>query len=282
VEAGTLGADNRGEMYPAVTGTIARGPLFGRLFAEGFALVRERSLAFGILALICAISAASAYRSVDLLQVFASGDPVAAMRTPPINAILLTTLIAIFFVLPSALRRIEPTFKMTLWRATITGATLICVGAATEVGYAAAVVPGIVVGVLLSQTLISALLRTSESSSARTALATIGNAARGSFELTRGHFMTTLGILMISLAMLGVPFFCGLVALVILDALNPASLVVAAPALFMTFVYCECMRYVLIVRWYQRLAAGTARAALAGAEAAAATERARTEGRRIA
>jgi len=47
--------------------------------------------------------------------------------------------------------------------------------------------------------------------------------------------------------------------MLVFDAIEPRSLIVTAPALFMTFVYCECMRYVLIVRWYGRLA-GEARA----------------------
>jgi hypothetical protein len=37
------------------------------------------------------------------------------------------------------------------------------------------------------------------------------------------------------------------------DSLDARSLIAAAPALFMTFIYCECLRYVLIVRWYRRL-----------------------------
>jgi hypothetical protein len=207
------------------------------------------------------------------------------MRTPPINVILLTSLIAIFFVLPSALRRIAPSFKMTLWRATITGVTLFCVGAATEVGYAAAIIPGIVLGVLLSQTLINALLSGGERASAREAVVTIASSARGSFNLTREHFATTFGILAISLAMLGFPFLVGLIALVVGDALNPVSLIVTAPALFLTFIYCECMRYVLIVRWYRRLEIAELAKSCATSEASpseAIAPRAADAGRRIA
>jgi hypothetical protein len=226
--------------------------------AEGFALMRERWIPYGLLALACALSAAAVFKKVVLLAVFASGNPVAVFRTPPINVILVAALIAIFFVLPSALRRIQPSFKMTAWRAVITLATLFCVGVATEIGYAAAVIPGIILGVLLSQALIKALLSTGERASAREAAATVWGSFRGSFRLTHNHFITTLGILIVSLAMLGIPFTIGLIAMLVLDALDARSLIVAAPALFMTFIYCECVRYVLIVRWYRRLEAAHA------------------------
>ncbi len=234
-------------------------PVFRGLFAAGFALLRERLAAYGFLAFACAATAAAVFHRVDLLRVFAGGDPVAIMRTPPINVILMTALIAIFFVLPSALRRIEPSFKMTMWRALITALTLFFVGVATEVGYAAAVIPGIVIGVLLSQTLINALLRTGERATAREAITTIVGAASGSFKLTREHFMTTLWILIVSLAILAIPFLAGLIAMIVLDALEPPSLIVTAPALFAAFIYAECTRYVLIVRWYRHLEAAHAK-----------------------
>jgi hypothetical protein len=255
-------------------------PLFKRLFAEGFALMRERWPAYAMLALACALSAAAVFRSIDLLAVFASGDPLVVLRTPPINVILIASLIAIFFVLPSALRRIRPSFRMTAWRAVITLVTLFSVGVATELGYAAAVIPGIIIGVLMSQALINALLRTSERASAREAAETVWGSFRGSFQLTRNRFITTLGILIVSLAILGIPFTIGLIALLVTDALDARSLILGAPALFMTFIYCECVRYVLVVRWYARL-----EAARAAAEAQPAMPAARPESatiRRIA
>jgi len=244
--------------------------LFRRLPAEGFALMRERWIAYGLLATACMLSAVAVFKKLDLLAVFSSGDPIAVLRTPPINVILVASLIAIFFVLPSALRRIEPSFKMTVWRWAITLVTLCCVGVATEVGYAAAVIPGIVVGVLLSQALINALLRTEERSSARAVAATVWGSFRGSFRLTHAHFITTLGILAVSLTILGVPFTIGLIAMLVSDALDPRSLILTAPALFMIFIYCECVRYVLIVRWYRRLEDSQAARAQQPAEVAAA------------
>jgi hypothetical protein len=34
----------------------------------------------------------------------------------------------------------------------------------------------------------------------------------------------------------------------------PPSLIVTSPLVLLVFVYSECVRYVLIVRWYRRLA----------------------------
>ncbi len=230
--------------------------LFHRLMAEGFALMRERSIPYGLLALACALSAAAAVlRKIDLLAVFASGNPLVVLRTPPINVILIAALIAIFFVLPSALRRIQPSFKMTASRAIITLVTLLGIGVATEVGYAVAIIPGIVIGVLMSQALIGALLRTDERASAREAAATVWGSFRGSYRLTHDHFITTLGILAISLTILGIPFTTGLIALLVFATVDVRSLLLSAPALFGLFIYCECIRYVLIVRWYRRLEA---------------------------
>jgi len=205
--------------------------LFHRLFAEGFALMRERIIVYALMAAVCGGSAALVFGRVHLLERFATGDVGAVLRTPPVNVVLLSTLFAIFFVLPSALRRIEAGFKMTFWRGVITISTILCVGIATDIGYAAAFIPGIVIGVLLSQSLINALLRTGERANAREAANTVFGAIGGSFRLTREHFITTLGILTVSLCILGVPFFVGLIAI----------------------VYFECVRYMLIVRWYRRL-----------------------------
>ncbi len=229
--------------------------LYERLFADGFALMRERFGTYALFALVCAVSAATAAGKGNLLQVFATGDPAAVFRTAPINAVMVAALIAIFFVLPSALRRLEPSFRMTFWRGILTLAMLVCLGLATDLGYAAAVVPGVIVGVLLSQALIAALLGAGERGSLRDLFSAVVAALRGSVSLTREHFITTLGICALSLLILGVPFLIGLIALLVFDALDGRSLIITAPALFLIFVYCECVRYTLIVRWYGRLAA---------------------------
>jgi hypothetical protein len=232
--------------------------LFHHLFAEGFALMRERLPIYAVMAAICAGSAAVVFGHVHLLEKFATGDVGAVIRTPPVNVVLLSTLFAIFFVLPSALRRLDTNFRMTFWRGVITISTILAVGVATDLGYAAAFIPGLIIGVLLSQSLINALLHTGERANARDAAKTVVAAIGGSFRLTRDHFVTTLGILAVSLVILGIPFFVGLVAMLVLDVLDPRSLVLTAPGLFLTFIYFECVRYMLIVRWYRRLDAARA------------------------
>jgi len=211
-----------------VVGAIAapRGGerLFERLFIEGFALMRERLGTYALIALLCAASAATASSRGSLLQVFAAGNPAVVFRTAPINAVLIAALIAIFFVLPSALRKLEPSFRMTFWRGVLTFAMLLCLGLATDLG------------------------------SARDLLVAVTDAIRGSVHMTRSHFITTLGVCALSLVILGVPWVMGLIGLLVLDALDGRSLILTAPGLFLLFVYCECVRYVLIVRWYGRLA----------------------------
>jgi membrane protein implicated in regulation of membrane protease activity len=72
--------------------------------------------------------------------------------------------------------------------------------------------------------------------------------------MTRNHFATTLGILVVSLAILIVPFCFVAFWAIVLGGAVPWSLVATTPALFLLFVYLECARYTLVVRWYRRLA----------------------------
>jgi hypothetical protein len=238
----------------ALPGARARSAARESLLVEGFCLMRERLRIYLAFAVACAATAAFALPSRNLLQLLASGNPLAILRAPPLNVVTLLSLIALFFILPSALRRIEPGFRMTLWRTVVALLTIVSVGLVTELGYAAAVVPGVILGVLLSQTLINALLRSEERTSFGNVGKNVVSAYRGSFELTRGHFATTLGVTVLSIVILAVPFFLTLVAAIVLDVLEPRSLVLTAPLLLLTFVYFECVRYSLIVRWYRRLA----------------------------
>jgi hypothetical protein len=232
-----------------------RTGLGSSLLGEGYRLLAERLWVYAALALACATSAATAFAHVNILRAFSGGSLAAVVATPPINAVLALAGIAIFFILPSALRQIQPGFRMTAWRAVVALVALLGIGFITELGYAAAILPGIVVGVLLSQTLIAALLRSGERTTVRDFGATLAAACRSSFLITRHHFWSTLGIVAASLAILAVPFFVALVALVVLDVVQPISLLLTAPLLFWTFIYFECVRYALLVRWYRHLAA---------------------------
>ncbi|MBC5810807.1 MAG: hypothetical protein GIW95_08170 [Candidatus Eremiobacteraeota bacterium] len=227
--------------------------LFDGIFADGFALMRERWMVYGAMMVACGISAATVYQHASLLKTFATGDLGSVVRSQPLNIVLMSALVAIFFVLPSALRKLDTKFRMTTARAIMTVAMIVCVGVATDLGYAAAFIPGIVIGVLMSQALINALLRTGEGATMSGAFATIYDSMRGSVTQTRSHFATTFGVLAASLAILGIPFFFGLCAMLVLDVIVPRSLILTAPLLFAQFIYCECVRYALIVRWYRRL-----------------------------
>jgi hypothetical protein len=171
-----------------------------------------------------------------------------------VSVVLILAILAVMFVVPSALRRVQPAFRMTLLRSAIAIGTLLCVGVVVDAGYALAVLPGIIAAVLLSQTLVGALLNAPERTTLRGLGGTIAGAFRGSFEMTRGHFGTTLAVVTASLAIFVIPGTCALFVLWVLGASNPVSLLFTSPLLLLTFVYCECVRYSLIVRWYRRLA----------------------------
>ncbi len=215
--------------------------------------MRERLPVYGVLAAICALSGWLVFPRVDLYAILSS-NPAALITTPPVSVVLLLSLGALFFILPSALRRIEPSFKMTALRATLTLATIFVVGVVTEIGYAFAVIPGVIIAVLLSQTLINALLRAREDDSLRQIGTTLFGSVLGSFQMTKGHFATTLGVVVASVFILLIPFVIVLFGLAVLGVKAPPTLVFTAPLLFLTFIYFECVRYALIVRWYRHLA----------------------------
>jgi hypothetical protein len=235
----------------------ARAMRSDSLVFEGFRLMRERIWVYLAFAAIAAAAAWHALPTVDIyddLVAAKDGHPFGLIGRAPVSVVLILAICAVLFVVPSALRRIQPAFKMTLLRTAIAIGTLVCVGIVVDAGYALAVIPGIVAGVLLSQALVGALLRAPERTTLRGLGGTIADAFRGSFEMTRGHFATTLIVIAASLAIFVIPGTCVLFVLWVLGAQTPASLLLTSPLLLLTFVYCECVRYSLIVRWYRRLA----------------------------
>jgi hypothetical protein len=238
-------------------GAARPASLSGSLLVEGFRLMRERLSVYLALAGICAACAWAVFPRVDIygaLTEASNGRPAALFTQPPVSVVFVLSIAAILFVLPSALRSIQPSFRMTIVRFGIAVGTLVCVAFVVDAGYVFAVIPGIAAGVLLSQVLVGALLRAPEGTSLGNVSDVIGAAFRGSFEMTRGHFGTTLFVVAASLAMFVIPGSCALFAFWILGVKLPVSLVVTAPLLLLLFVYCECVRYSLIVRWYRRLA----------------------------
>ncbi len=222
------------------------------LFVEGFQLMRERFGVYALFALGSALAAWFVSPRIDLYDVIAN-HPMRLISTPPVSVVLVLALIALFFILPSALRGIEPGFRMTGVRIGITVAAIVGVGFVTELGYVFAVIPGIIIAVLLSQALVGALLRVRSEAGPRDIVPTLIGSIRGSVVMTRAHFASTLGVIVASLAILLVPFMFVMVALLVLGVRVPPSLIVMTPILFMTFIYFECVRYALIVRWYRRL-----------------------------
>lgn len=230
------------------------------LFVEGLRLMRERLAVYLLLAGICAACAWIVFPRVDIygaLVEAGNGHPFALFTQPPVSIVFVLSIGAVLFILPSALRRIQPSFQMTLVRFCIALVTLACVGAVVDAGCALAVIPGIAAAVLLSQVLVGALLRAPDRASVRGLAATLRDAFRSSFAMTRDHFGTTLSVIVASLAIFVVPAACALFALWIFGVRMPVSLVLTAPLLLLTFVYSECVRYALIVRWYRRLAEDT-------------------------
>lgn len=225
------------------------------LFVEGWAVMRERLGVYVCLGALCAL--AGAFGASGLLEAARAPQPQSAAvfaalwAVPGLRAALLCTALALFFILPSALRRLRPEFRMTPGRVVATLLVLCSIGLAVDIGFLALVLPGVIVGVLISQALFNVLL--ADHADERTPFARVIGAFTRSMRMTSGRFISTLGVVTFSLLVLLVPFFIVFVGMLVLIPWNPRSLIVSAPALFLTFVYFECVRYVMIVRWYEKL-----------------------------
>jgi hypothetical protein len=233
----------------------------GAILAGGLVLMRARIVVYVGLAIVCAAIESYAFARVDmvaLLNEAAFGRPAPLIVSPPLGLVLGLSLVAQFAIIPTAVAQIVPAFRLTLAGALVMILTLALVGFVTDVGYAFAIIPGIACAVLLSQVLIGVLIRLRRGMSLREIAAAFSEAVRGSYGMTRNHFATTLGILALSLAILIVPFCFVAFWVIVLGGAVPWSLVATTPALFLLFVYLECSRYTLIVRWYRRLARNAA------------------------
>jgi hypothetical protein len=224
-------------------GTPAQDRLLSGLFADGIRLMRERWHVYAFFAVVCGLAAALPVR----------GDPVNLLNYPVFRVWFGCAVLAIFFILPTAIRRLRPDFRMTLRRVLLTAVVLAAISLVTDVGIAAAVIPGLILGVLLSQGLVVALIQSNEKPTLGGVAASIKRAFSASFALTRRHFATTLGVVTLSLVILVVPIFLELVAMIVFYVRLPQSLYAVAPLLYLSFIYLECVRYTLIVRWFRRL-----------------------------
>jgi hypothetical protein len=229
----------------------------GAILAGGLVLMRARIFVYVALAAVCAAIEWYAYGRTDIVALLtdaASGHPLPLIVQPPLGLVLGLSLVAQFVIIPTAVAQLVPAFRLTLAGALIMILTLAIVSIVTDVGYAFAIIPGIACAVLLSQVLIGVLVRLRQGMSLRETAEAFSEAVRGSYGMTRGHFATTLGVLILSLAILIVPFCFFAFWVIVLGGDVPWSLVATTPALFLLFVYLECSRYTLVVRWYRRLA----------------------------
>ncbi len=219
--------------------------------------MRARIAVYVGLAIVCAAIEWYAYARIDIVALLteaANGHPVPLIVKPPLGLVLGLSLVAQFAIVPTAVAQLVPAFRLTLAGALVMILTLGIVGFVTDVGYAFAIVPGIAFAVLLSQVLIGVLVRLRSGMSLREIGDVFFQAVRGSYGMTRSHFASTLGVLVVSLAILVVPFCFVAFWVVVLGGDVPWSLVATTPALLLLFVYLECSRYTLVVRWYRRLA----------------------------
>jgi hypothetical protein len=221
----------------------------GSLLGDGFAVMREHLPVYLALAVLC--GAAGLYQ-ISLAEI--ERDPGGAfLRLPALRAVLGLGLVGLYFIWPSALRRIDRSFRMNFARVLIATLTVVSLGVVTELGYMAAVVPGVILGVLLSQALIGALLRTGNAAAPQSLFAAFRASIVNSLAMTREHFGSTFGVVSLSLVVLMVPCAIAIAALEVSYIADPRTLLGTAPLLFLTFTYFECVRYVMIVRWYRRL-----------------------------
>ena len=229
----------------------------GAIFAGGLILMRARISVYIGLTALCAAIEFYAYARTDIVALLteaANGHPLPLVLRPPLGLVIGLSLVAQFAIIPTAVAEIVPAFRLTLGGALVMILTLALVGFVTDIGYAFAIIPGIACAVLLSQVLLGVLVRLRDGMSMREILAVFSDAVRGSYGMTRTHFGTTLGVLVLSLAILIVPFCFVAFWVIVLGGNIPWTLVLTTPALFVLFVYLECSRYTLVVRWYQRLA----------------------------
>src|ERR1700685_1210291 len=91
------------------------------LLADGFAVMRERLPVYLVLAALCGVAGLYQVSLAELER-----DPGAAfLRLPALRAVLGLGLVGLYFIWPSALRRIDRGFRMTFARVVIATLTLV-------------------------------------------------------------------------------------------------------------------------------------------------------------
>lgn len=211
------------------------------IFGEGLRLLRERWKVYAAFAIVCGVATASGLRAMIPAEETPEAMVSALINSYGIRSVMILALVSIFFIMPSALRRLDPSFRLTPSRFAVMLSSIVAVALTTELGLLAFVLPGVVIAVLWSQVTIGAVLG--------------GNfeAFRRSFQMTKDRFFSTFAVCTGSVVLLMIPLGAAYLAAVIAWVRLPASLVVTLPLVLLTFVYFDCVRYAMLVRWYARL-----------------------------
>lgn len=219
----------------------AESSSFLALFEEGFALLRERWKVYALLAAACTGATAAGLQAMTPADDSPEALAAALIGSAGIRSLVVLALLSVCFIMPSALRRLDPEFRMTPRRFGILLSAVVAVGLATEIGTIAFILPGIAIAVLWSQATIGAVL-----------CGDFG-AFRRSFRMTKDHFFSTFAVVAGSLVLLAIPLGLTYLVAVVAWVHAPASLIATLPLVLIAFVYFDCVRYALLVRWYARL-----------------------------
>ncbi len=229
-------------------------PAITSLLTEAWTLIRERFGIYLSLALLCGI--AGTFGASELIAALRGSDAAAVLSAvwtvPALRVVIAAAGAALFFIVSSALRRVRSDFRMTPDKILLLAFTLLTMGLIVDLGFAALIAPGIAIGVLISQTLFNVLLAEG-ASGLQEIPGRLRDGLAASVRMTKRRFVSTCGVVTLSLLILMIPFCGALLGTLVLMGMEPRTLIVTAPLLFLVFVYFECVRYALIARWYRRL-----------------------------
>lgn len=176
---------------------------------------------------------------------------------------VLLSVVARFFIVPSAMRRIDPGYKTTTRAFVIQFVVVAIIIGFSYVSFFGSALPGALgtvanialiaislAAVLLSQALFAALVddRRGEAD------VPVSDAIRRSYTMTRASFMPTLLVNVIGIFFVVFPLNLAILPLFLAMILrSPKWLAVGTPILILLFVYFECVRFTLMTRWYAHL-----------------------------
>jgi len=232
------------------------GAAVGSAFRDAVPLMRSRRTALAVYAALCAL-AGLGVPFAHGMGVSPSGQNLdlqariqIAIQTPNV----LGAVAALFVVIPSVARSGDPAFRMSAGKFFGMLGVAIVALVATEIGMFFFVVPGVYVGVKLSQSVWTFLLGSGQ------------NPWAESWSITSGAFRPTLLFLFALACGAAVPLSGFFVAVVVAFEI-PFIAVVAMPIAFLAYVYAFYAVMLGQMRWMSALRSGTAQAAVSLAPA---------------